>query len=62
MGLILFGIHLILLALILKKHQYIPKFIWYLMLIAGISYLATNSMKIFVPGKYDTANLLENIL
>ena len=61
-GLILFGIHLILLALILKKHQYIPKFIWYLMLIAGISYLATNSMKIFVPGKYDTANLLENIL
>lgn len=61
-GLICFGIHLILLALLLKKHLYIPKFIWYLMFIAGISYLSTNSIKIFIPESHDTINHLETIL
>lgn len=45
-GLLLFGFHLIVLALLMKKHPIIPQLLWYITGIAGLAYLFINGLKI----------------
>ena len=44
-GLILFGFHILLIGILMKLHNKIPKILWYLTLIAGISYTIVNALK-----------------
>tara|TARA_R110000737_G_scaffold327084_4_gene341159 strand:+ start:2307 stop:2981 length:675 start_codon:yes stop_codon:yes gene_type:complete len=45
-GLILFGIHLLLIGYLMKLHSRIPKILWYLALIAGVSYVVVHFLKL----------------
>jgi hypothetical protein len=45
-GLIIFGIHLLLVGILMKLHPPIPKILWYLALIAGISYVIVHFLKL----------------
>jgi len=45
-GLILFGVHIFLIGGLMKIHKQIPKFLWYLTLIAGISYVVVHLLKL----------------
>lgn len=56
-GLIFFGVHLVLLGLLLFKVNAIPKVIVWLLLIAGIGY----SMNSFVGFFFDGSNVLQNV-
>ncbi len=45
-GLMIFGVHIILIGVLMKLHQGIPKFLWYLTLFAGISYMLVHLLKL----------------
>jgi hypothetical protein len=45
-GLIIFGIHLLLVGILMKLHNPMPKILWYLALIAGISYVIVHFLKL----------------
>ncbi len=49
-GLVIFGFHIILIGYLMKLHQRIPKILWYLTLIAGVSYIAVHTLKFTNPG------------
>lgn len=61
-GLIIFGIHLVLIGFVALKAKYIPKFFSYLLIIAGLSYILLHILNGFFP-HFETANtILETIL
>lgn len=47
-GLILFGIHLLLVGFLMKLHTRIPKMLWYLALIAGALYIIVHFLKLIL--------------
>ena len=60
-GLIIFGIHLILVGVLMKLHQRIPKVLWLLALLGGVSYMLVHGLKSSV-GDSDMISNLEMIL
>ena len=60
-GLIIFGIHLLLVGILMKLHTRIPKILWYLTLIAGISYAVVHFLKLTFS-QSDFTRILEMIL
>lgn len=60
-GLIIFGLHLILIAMLMKRHKRIPKILWYFTWIAGVSYIIVHLLK-SVSTNSELANTLEMIL
>ena len=60
-GLIIFGIHLLLVGILMKLHQRIPNILWYLALIVGISYVVVNFLKLTLT-QSDIVSKLEMIL
>jgi hypothetical protein len=61
-GLIIFGIHLLLIGLLMKLHKSIPKILWYLTFIAGYSYILVHLLKTTSPQFTEFAATLNNIL
>jgi len=45
-GLVVFGFHILLIGFLMKLHKKIPKILWYLTLIAGISYVVVHLLKL----------------
>lgn len=45
-GLVVFGFHIILIGILMKLHKKIPKILWLLALIAGISYVVVHLLKL----------------
>jgi hypothetical protein len=60
-GLIIFGIHLFLVGILMKLHTRIPKILWYLALIAGVSYVVVHFLKLTLT-QSDIVSNLEMIL
>lgn len=60
-GLIIFGIHLLFVGILMKLHPPIPKILWYLALIAGISYVVVHFLKLTLT-QSDIVSNLEMIL
>jgi hypothetical protein len=56
-GLIIFGIHLFLVGILMKLHQLIPKILWYLALIAGVSYVVVHILKLTLTQSEIVSNL-----
>lgn len=48
-GLVVFGFHIILIGWLMNLHRKIPKILWYITLVAGISYVITSSLKVVIP-------------
>ncbi|KAB1157794.1 DUF4386 domain-containing protein [Flavobacterium luteum] len=61
-GLIVFGIHLLLISVLMKLHKVIPRILWYLMIIAGMSYILIHLLKTVFPHLPELGNLLNLIL
>jgi hypothetical protein len=61
-GLIVFGIHLLIVGVLMKLHKVIPKILWSLMLIAGMSYILIHSLKTVSPQLTELSNTLNTIL
>ena len=61
-GLIIFGIHILIIGLLMKLHNSIPKTLWYLTIIAGVSYMLVHLLKITFPSLTELTNTLNNIL
>ncbi len=59
--LIIFEIHLLLVGILMKLHQRIPKILWYLTLIAGVSYVVVHFLKLTLT-QSDIVSNLEMIL
>ncbi len=60
-GLIIFGIHLLLVGILMRLDTRIPKILWYLTLIAGISYIVIHFLKLTLA-QSDIVTNLEMIL
>ncbi|MCB0653869.1 MAG: DUF4386 domain-containing protein [Saprospiraceae bacterium] len=56
-GLIIFGIHLFLVGILMKLHARVPKILWYLALIAGVSYVVVHFLKLTLPQSAMVSNL-----
>jgi len=61
-GLIIFGVHLLLVGLIAYKSKSSPKLISILLIIAGVSYTLLNVMYAVLPQIDSYTNILEMIL
>jgi hypothetical protein len=61
-GLIIFGIHLLVVGVLMKLHKLIPKILWYLTIIAGTSYVLVHLLKTTSPQLTELNNLINNIL
>lgn len=61
-GLIIFGIHLLVVGVLMKLHKLIPKILWYLTIIAGTSYVLVHILKTTAPQLTELNNLMNNIL
>lgn len=48
-GLVVFGFHIILIGYLMKLHLKIPKILWYITLIAGVSYIVVSLLKLTSP-------------
>ena len=57
----LFGIHLVLIGILMKIHKRIPKALWIITLIAGVSYVIVHSLKL-TPLTSGIVNNLEMVL
>lgn len=57
LGLIVFGLHLLIIAYLILKSDFIPKFLGILLFIAALSYVLIHSMHLFLP-QYETTTLL----
>jgi len=60
-GLIVFGFHLLLVGILMKGHKAIPKFLWFLMLMVGPTYIIIHLLKTFLPHLTNLIDLLNNI-
>lgn len=56
-GLIIFGVHILLVGVLMKLHKKIPKILWYLTLLAGISYIVVHILKLTFAESDITSNL-----
>jgi len=61
-GLIIFGFHLTLIGVLMKIHKKIPKILWVLTLIAGVSYIIVHFLKVATPSLEQFTKSLEMIL
>jgi hypothetical protein len=61
-GLIIFGIHLLIVGLLMKLHKLIPRILWYLTIIAGASYILVHILKTTFPQLTELTDTLNNIL
>ena len=61
-GLIIFGLHLLIIGTLVLKSGFIPKILGILLLIAAISYVIIHLLHIFFPQFEKTTLVLENIL
>lgn len=61
-GLIVFGIHLIIVGMLMKLHKLIPGILWYLMIIAGMSYILVYLLKTAFPNLNELSDQLNTIL
>jgi len=61
-GLIVFGIHLLIVGVLMKLHKLMPGILWYLMIIAGVSYILIHLLKTVFPQLTELSNLLNSIL
>ena len=61
-GLIIFGIHLLIVGVLMKLHKFIPKILWYLTIVAGVSYIFVHLLKTTSPQLTELNNLINNIL
>lgn len=61
-GLIVFGFHLLIVGFLMKLHKSIPKFLWYLTIIAGASYIIVHLLKTLFPQFTAFTTSLNNIL
>ena len=48
-GLVIFGFHIILIGWLMKLHHKIPKILWFITLLAGVSYMITSFLKVVSP-------------
>lgn len=61
-GLIVFGFHLLAVGILMKDHKNIPKLLWILTLIAGISYVVVHILKSIFPQLPELTETLNNVL
>ena len=61
-GLIIFGLHLLLIGKLVLKSRFIPKILGILLMIAAVSYIIVHSLHVFFPQFEQTTVILENIL
>lgn len=62
LGLIIFGLHLLIIAYLIIKSDFIPKFLGVLLFIASLSYVLIHSLHLFLPQYETTTMLIEKIL
>lgn len=62
LGLIVFGLHLLAVGILMKVHRNIPKVLWILTLIAGISYVVVHILKSMLPQLSEFTETLNNVL
>ena len=62
LGLIVFGLHLFAIGILMKIHKNIPKALWILTLIAGISYVLVHILKTTLPQLSEFTEILNNVL
>lgn len=62
MGLIVFGLHLLVLGLLAIKARGIPKWVGMLLLIASAGYLVTHTLGLLGPGVEDIRGVMDQIL
>jgi hypothetical protein len=60
-GLIIFGVHLFLIGILMKIHKRIFKILWYMIIIAGISYIILHILKVTIPDS-DFVRILNMVL
>ena len=61
-GLIVFGLHLLLLAALALRSQFVPRIIGILLLIAAVGYFGLNVLKLLIPQYSQFLIVLENVL
>ena len=61
-GLIVFGLHLLLLAVLALRSQFVPRIIGILLLIAAVGYFTVNLLKLLIPQYSQFLIVLENVL
>ncbi|MCF7914881.1 MAG: DUF4386 domain-containing protein [Spirochaetaceae bacterium] len=61
-GLIVFGLHLLILGLLALKADFVPRIIGILIVIAAVSYFSLNSLKLVIPQFQNLLAVLENVL
>lgn len=61
-GLIVFGLHLLAVGILMKVHRNIPKVLWILTLVAGISYVVVHILKSMLPQLSEFTATLNNVL
>jgi hypothetical protein len=61
-GLIIFGIHLFFIGLLMRKDHRIPRALYYLMMVAAVSYIVISVMKTYLPDLQELAKQMESIL
>jgi hypothetical protein len=61
-GLIVFGIHLLTVGLLMKRHKLIPSMLWSLTILAGASYIFVHILKTSLPHLTELTSTLNNIL
>ena len=61
-GLIIFGVHLLIVGVLMKLHKLIPKTLWYLTIVAGVSYILVHFLKTTSPQSMELNNIVNNIL
>ena len=59
MGLIIFGVHIILLGILSLKSSHIPKWLGVLLTIGGVGYLVVHTGKILLPNHQNLIKILE---
>lgn len=62
LGLILFGVHLLLLGVLVKKSSFTPVYLFWLLLIGGVGYSLTNLLINLGPAVYELGKTIETIL
>ena len=61
-GLIVFGLHLLIISKLVLKSGFVPKILGILLLIAALSYVIVHLLHVFLPQLEQTTVILENIL
>lgn len=61
-GLIIFGVHLLLIGMLMKLHKRIPGLLWYLTIIAGAAYILVSVLKTSFPQLKELTDTLNIVL